>query len=205
MSYRMITIFKQYYPVWLNKCTHSQLVDEYIEHAELQIKIHIIFDNSKKCYYLSIVITRKNEFCTLDDVLYYAKNGKYKDDLAYTIDSEFYTTSDLAIFIMCIYDKINENKTCNTFVHDYVVYNNLKEIVKTGEIIWNEEIFYPDLKELNKILNKSSNNLPTNEIDHLSSDKKERIVSILSNGLMNYESINKKNIFLIFENAIYSI
>lgn len=201
----MITIYKQYYPVWLNKCTHSQLVDEHCKHAELQIKIHIIYDNSKKCYYLSIVMTRNKRFCTLDDDLYYAKNGRYKDDLAFTIDEEFCTTDQLATFIKCIYNIINKNKTCNTFTHDYVIYNNLKKIVMTGKIIWNEEVFYPDLKGLNKIIEKSSNNLPTNELDHLSSDKKEKIVSILNNGLISYSSINKKNISLLFKNAVYNI
>lgn len=201
----MITIYKQYYPTWLKNCTHSQLIQKYSKYIELQIKIHIVFDNSKKCYYLSIVITGKNEYCTLDDELYYAKNGKYKDDLAFNIKEEFCTIDDLAIFIKYIYDMMNKNKTCNTFTHDYVIYSNLKKIVKTEKAVWNEEEYYSDLKGLNNILDRSNNNLPTNELDHLSRDKKEKIVSIINNGLMKYSSINKKNISLLFKNAIYNI
>lgn len=176
-----ITLYKQYYPTWLNDCTHKQLVEEYKKDIELEIKIPIIYDKLKKNYQISLIVTKK-KLRTMNDTLYYAKNGKFIDDIAYTFDEQFQTTNDVATFIMSIYDKCNDHIIYNTFVHDYVLYGNMS---KKGQKVWCEEPFYPHLKNLINIMLKIEfTSLPT-----------------MNFSINRYELINRKKIYLLCKNG----
>lgn len=210
VRYSYLEFNREYYPNSLSEFDHYKIINEYENNFELRTTVFVLYDNIDKTFEISVRLGRY-KFHNTVDCDNFIKNGKYDDELGYSIDKKYRNKIDVANFILSLYAKMERDQLNKpTFAHDYVSYDNWYRMnkIKSYSKKTNSKI-ETNLKSFLQLIDEQISLIKHKKYINkiLSMDNKD--LRIIVGGMENYdyyvnifEKISEKKLGIILEDEL---